>query len=84
MGHLCLALSVVFHSLEGQHGLDRTLAAALFSLGSDVPLTISSLASRGHGWRSGFMEDEVYEMLLRVQSIFEDRRLESKQPETIH
>jgi hypothetical protein len=84
MRTLSLALSTVFHSLEGHFELDRNLAAALFTLGSDVPLTISSLASKGHGWRSGFMEDEVYELLMGVQSIFEDRWLESNQSEIVH
>jgi hypothetical protein len=84
MRYLSLALSKVFQSIEGHLELDRNLAAALFTLGSDVPLTISSLASKGHSWRSGFMEDEVYEMLMGVQSIFEDRWLESNQQEVIH
>jgi hypothetical protein len=84
MRRLNLALSTVFQSLEGDLELDRRLASALFTLGSDVPLTISSLASRGHTWRSGFMEDEVYELLMGVQSIFEDRWLESDQPEIVH
>lgn len=84
MRYLSLALSTAFQSYEGHPELDRNLAAALFTLGSDVPLTISSLASKGHSWRSGFMEDEVYEMLMGVQSIFEDRWLESNQPEIIH
>ena len=81
---LISALSTVFHYLEGQTELDRNLAAALFTLGSDVPLTISSLANRGHLWRRGFMEDEVYRMLTEVQSIFEGRRLEPDPTETVH
>lgn len=84
MRRLSLALSTVFHSLEGQLEVDRNLAAALFILGSDVPLTISALASKGHVWRSGFMQDEVYELLMGVQSIFEDRWLESHQTEVVH
>jgi hypothetical protein len=84
MRSLSLALSTVFQAIESHPELDRNLAAALFTLGSEVPLTISSLASKGHSWRSGFMEDEVYEMLMGVQSIFEDRWLESNQPEIIH
>lgn len=84
MRQLLLALSTVFHSLEGHLDLDRTLAAALYTLGSDVPLTISSWASKGHNWRSGFMEDEIYQLLMSVQSIFEDRWLDHNQPETIH
>ncbi len=84
MRNLILALKTMFHFLEGQLELDRRLAAALFVLGSEVPLTISSLASRGQRWRQGFMEDEVYEMLLGVQSIFDDRRQEIDQPEIIH
>lgn len=84
MRRLSNALSTVFQSIEGQPELDRTLAAALFTLGSELPLTISSLASKGHSWRGGFMEDEVYELLVGVQSIFEDRWLESNQPEIIH
>jgi hypothetical protein len=84
MRRLNLALHIVFQSLEGHAELERNLAAALFTLGSDVPLTISSLAGRGHSWRRGFMEDEVYQLLMGVQSIFEDRWLESDQPEIIH
>jgi hypothetical protein len=84
MGRLSLALKIVFHALEGNLELERNLAAALYTLGSDVPLTISSLAGRGHSWRRGFMEDEVYQLLMAVQSIFEDRWLESAQPEIIH
>ncbi|MDT5062868.1 MAG: hypothetical protein QOH63_3327 [Acidobacteriota bacterium] len=84
MRRLNLALHIVFQSLENHPELERDLAAALFTLGSDVPLTISSLAGRGHSWRRGFMEDEVYQLLMGVQSIFEDRWLESEQPEIIH
>jgi len=84
MRSLSLALSTVFQSIEGHLELDRNLAAALFTLGSDVPLSISSLASKGHSWRRGFMEDEVYELLMGVQSIFEDRWLDSNQPEIVH
>lgn len=84
MGHLSLALKTVFQAFEGNPELERNLAAALFTLGSDVPLTISSLAGRGHSWRRGFMEDEVYQLLMGVQSIFEDRWLEPEQPDTIH
>jgi hypothetical protein len=57
--------------------IDRKLASALFTLGSDVPLTISSLAGKGHSWRKGFMEDEVYELLVGVQSIFEGKEFET-------
>jgi hypothetical protein len=84
MRELISALRTVFHSLDKQAELDRHLAAALFTLGSDVPLTISSLASRGQMWRKEFMEEEVYELLMGVQSIFEDRWLEPETTETIH
>ena len=49
-----------------------------------MPLTISSLANRGHIWRKGFMEEEVYELLVGVQSIFEDREFEAEAGETVH
>ena len=84
MRQLVRALRTVFHSLDKQAELDRHLAAALFTLGSDVPLTISSLASKGQIWRREFMETEVYELLMGVQSIFEDRWLETEPPETVH
>jgi hypothetical protein len=85
MHQLISALKTVFDSLNGQDELDRGLAAALFTLGSDVPLTISSLASKGHIWRRRFMEIEVYELLMGVQSIFEDRWLGDAEPvETVH
>lgn len=84
MRGLISALGTVFRSLKGYTELDRNLAAALFILGSDVPLTISSLASKGHAWRSGFMEDEIYELLMGVQSIFEDKGFEPEQPEVVH
>lgn len=84
MGKLLLALRTIFDSLDGQAELDRNLAAALFTLGSDVPLTISSLATQGHSWRRGFMEIEVYELLMRVQSIFEDNWLAPEPTETVH
>ncbi|HYY57109.1 MAG TPA: hypothetical protein VE842_07220 [Pyrinomonadaceae bacterium] len=88
MRRLISALGVVFRSLAGQVQIDRNLAAALFTLGSDVPLTISSLASKGRNWRRGFMEVEVYELLMGVQSIFEDRWFEPEPepepPETVH
>ena len=84
MHKLILALSTVFNSLKGQAELDRQLASALFTLGSDVPLTISSLASRGQNWRRAFMEVEVYELLMGVQSIFEDRWFEPEPTETVH
>jgi hypothetical protein len=85
MRQLISALKIIFHALGGQAELDRSLAAALFTLGSDVPLTISSLASKGQSWRREFMEVEVYELLMGVQSIFEDKWLgEAEPPETIH
>jgi hypothetical protein len=84
MLQLISALRTVFHSLSKQAELDRHLAAALFALGSDLPLTISSLASKGLIWRKEFMEEEVYELLMGVQGIFEDRWLEPEPTETIH
>ncbi len=84
MQRLISALKIVFHALNGQAELDRHLAAALYTLGSDVPLTISSLASKGQIWRRGFMEDEVYELLMGVQSIFEDKWLHPESTETVH
>ncbi|HVF90490.1 MAG TPA: hypothetical protein VNH22_10515 [Blastocatellia bacterium] len=84
MRQLVSALKTIFHSLNGQAELARSLAAALYTLGSDVPLTISSLASQGHSWRKGFMEVEVYDLLMVVQSIFEDKWLEPEPTETIH
>lgn len=78
------ALKTLFHSINGHVELNRQLASALFTLGSDVPLTISSLASRGHNWRKGFMETEVYELLVGVQSIFEDRWFVDEPTETVH
>jgi hypothetical protein len=84
MRQLILALRTVFDALGKQAELDRHLAAALFTLGSDVPLTISSLASKGQTWRREFMETEVYELLMGVQSIFEDRWLDAEPTETVH
>jgi hypothetical protein len=84
MRELISALKTLSLSLGGLPQLDRQLAAALFTLGSDVPLTISSLASRGHAWRRVFMEEEVYELLMAVQSIFEDRWLATEPTETVH
>lgn len=84
MRTLVSALRTIFNSLSRQAELDRQLAAALFALGSDLPLTISALASRGQIWRREFMEDEVYQLLMGVQGIFEDRWPEPEQPETIH
>jgi hypothetical protein len=84
MRRLVSALAVVFHALGGRREIDRRLAGALFTIGSDVPLTISSLASRGHVWRKGFMEEEVYELLVGVQSIFEDRYFEAEVGESVH
>jgi hypothetical protein len=50
-----------------------------------VPLTISSWANKGHTWRKGFMEREVYRLLTGVQAIFEGRRLDAEpNPETVH
>lgn len=84
MRRLVSALAVLYHSLRGQGVIDRRLASALFTLGSDVPLTISSLAGKGHSWRKGFMENEVYELLVGVQSIFEDREFEAEADGTVH
>jgi len=47
-------------------------------------LSISSWASKGHVWRKGFMEEEVYELLVAVQSVFDDRWIEPYETETIH
>lgn len=84
MHRLVSALAVIFHSLGGRVEIDRRLASALFTLGSDVPLTISSLAGKGHLWRKGFMEDEVYQLLVGVQSIFEDSEFRAEAGESVH
>jgi hypothetical protein len=84
MRQLVSALRTIFDALHGQAELDRQLAAALYTLGSDVPLTISALASKGQSWRREFMEVEVYELLIGVQSIFEDRWFETESAETVH
>jgi len=84
MRRLISALRAVFNALSKQAELDRHLAAALFTLGSDLPLTISSLASKGQSWPREFMEDEIYELLMGVQGIFEDRWPEPEPTETIH
>lgn len=84
MSQLNSALGLLFRSVEGHTELNRQLSAALFTLGSDVPLTISAWASKGHVWRKGFMEAEVYEMLMAVQSIFEGKWLELEPAETVH
>ncbi|MFL6229895.1 MAG: hypothetical protein ACJ741_14070 [Pyrinomonadaceae bacterium] len=84
MHRLVSALAVVYHALGGRAEIDRKLAGALFALGSDVPLTISSLANKGHVWRKEFMETEVYELLVGVQSIFDDREFEADASETVH
>jgi hypothetical protein len=84
MHRLVSALAVVFHSLNGRREIDRRLASALFTLGSDVPLTISSLAGKGHAWRKGFMEEEVYQLLIGVQSIFDDSEFVAEAGETVH
>ncbi|HEX8136284.1 MAG TPA: hypothetical protein VF544_01715 [Pyrinomonadaceae bacterium] len=84
MRRLNTALRTIFDALHGQAELDRQLAAALFTLGSDVPLTISSQVSRGQSWRRGFMEEEVYELLMGVQSIFEDEWFQPEPAETVH
>src|ERR1051325_11292406 len=83
MRQLITALATLFHSLKDQATLDRRLAAALYRLGSDVPLTISSRATKGQSWRKGFMEVEVYELLVGVESIFEDRRMAEDETEAI-
>jgi hypothetical protein len=85
MEQLGRALTTVFESLAGHTEISRPLAAALFTLGADVPLMVSSWASKGHTWRREFMEHEVLGLLTGVQSIFEGRRLGSGQAqETIH
>ncbi|MCA1615410.1 MAG: hypothetical protein LC800_15170 [Acidobacteria bacterium] len=84
MRRLISALAVIFHLLDGRSEIDRRLASALFTLGSDVPMTISALANKGHVWRKGFMEQEVYELLVGVQSIFEDRSFEAEAGGTVH
>ena len=85
MTRLIAALGTVFDSMAGHTEISRPLAAALFTLGSDVPLMVSSWATKGHVWRREFMEQEVYRLLTGVQSIFEGRRLESgPAPETVH
>ncbi|MGI8656122.1 MAG: hypothetical protein ACR2LC_12995 [Pyrinomonadaceae bacterium] len=84
MRNLNQALRAIFDLLQTQTELDRRLAAALFVLGSDVPLSISSWASKGHVWRKAFMEEEVYEMIMAVQSVFDDRWIEPYETETIH
>ncbi|MFN2452634.1 MAG: hypothetical protein ABR577_00255 [Pyrinomonadaceae bacterium] len=84
MRNLIRALKVVFELLQTETELNRILAAALFVLGSDVPMSISSWANKGQIWRKGFMEEEVYEMLMGVQSIFDDKWIEPYQAETVH
>ncbi|HXG86718.1 MAG TPA: hypothetical protein VNJ02_00165 [Vicinamibacterales bacterium] len=84
MEQLSDALETIFQSLQGHTELDRHLAAALFTLGSDVPLMVSSWANKGHVWRREFMETEVYKLLTGVQAIFEGRRMDEPQIPTVH
>lgn len=85
MQQLISALGVLFQALEGQTELNRKLTAALFTLGSDVPLTISSLMTKMlPNWRREFVGVEVFEMLMGVQSIFEGRWMELDTAETVH
>jgi len=85
MQRLIAALGAVFESLAGHTEINRHLAAALFTLGADVPLMVGSWASKGHVWRPAFMEQEVYKLLTGVQNIFEGRVLdEGPAPPTVH
>lgn len=85
MARLISALGTVFESLTGHTEINRQLAAALFTLGADVPLMVSSWASKGHIWRQEFTEQEIYKLLTTVQSIFEGRSLDAgPPPPTVH
>ena len=77
MERLIAALHTVYESIAGHTEINRQLAAALFTLGADVPLMVSALANKGHVWRPHFMEQEIYKLLTSVQSIFEGRSLDA-------
>jgi hypothetical protein len=85
MRQLSDALAAVFESLAGHTEINRQLAAALFTLGADVPLIVSAWANKGHTWRPEFVQHEIYKLLTGVQSIFEGRALdEGPAPPTVH
>jgi hypothetical protein len=85
MQQLSAALTTVFESLAGHTEINRQLAAALFTLGADVPLMVSAWANKGHTWRTEFMQQEIYKLLTGVQSIFEGRTVdEGPPPPTVH
>jgi len=85
MERLIAALGTVFESLTGHTEINRQLAAALFTLGADIPLMVSAWAGKGHVWRPEFMEQEIYKLLTGVQSIFEGRSFDAgPAPPTVH
>lgn len=71
MRELIGALPVLFKTLAGRERIERELAAALFTLGTEVPAQIESWTCNGCKWREDLVHRELPSLLLGVESVFE-------------
>lgn len=72
MNRLFSALKVLFADLRGKPMLDRELAAALHQLAVQIESQVSSWEMRGRTWREELIDEEVPNLALAVESLFED------------
>ena len=72
MGRLLAALEVLFEDLRGKPTLDRQLAAALHQLALQIESQASSWEVRGRTWREELIDEEIPNLALAVESLFED------------
>lgn len=71
MKRLNSALQELDEILRGQTTLDRRLAYAFWALGTYVNQNLHSWAREGRQWRPELMNEELYELLMHVEYLFE-------------
>ncbi|MCU0960620.1 MAG: hypothetical protein MUF48_11000 [Pirellulaceae bacterium] len=71
MASLISAMKELDEILRGQTVLDRRLAYAFWSLASSLDGNLHSWAREGRQWRPELIHEELYNLLLYVEYLFE-------------
>ncbi len=69
MSDLLRALRLLCGGLQGQSGFDRSLAAALWTLGNSANECLAAHEQYKRPWRDG-EQDDVLELILTIEGVF--------------
>ena len=72
---LAAALEAIFTAIQDEATLDRRLANALFSLSFHLQNEVGSWQRQGSKLREELLSDELPQIYLIIESIFEDEEL---------